>query len=164
MVQERKKLNDEDLKREKRINLRLNLKKLPFKITIDNFCSRYSEMYQHLKPLFKYKEGEYALKWCLATNKKMKIFLLIFEANEKGEGIYKENLSNQIPEYSYKTMAQIVDEGVSKRYFEKLNPRFQKKTDSKISNIRPSEDLIVEFVNWQIDVISTLESIKKIYN
>ena len=56
-------LNDEDIKRNKRIVTKLNLKKLPFKITEDNFSKRYLEMFQDLKPFFKYKEGEYAMKW-----------------------------------------------------------------------------------------------------
>jgi len=144
-----------DYEREKRINSRLNIKKLPFKISIDNFCSRYKEMYQDLKPLFKYQDGEYPMKWCFSTSKRMKIFLIIFEANEIGKEIYKESISSQLPEYSYKTIAQIIDEGISRGFFEKLAPRNQESRDSKIRNIRPSEELIIEFINWQIDLIST---------
>ena len=48
--------------------------------------------------------------------KRMKVFLLIFEANELGNEIYKENISNKLPEYSYKTIAQIVDEGLKKDF------------------------------------------------
>ena len=51
-------------------------------------------MFEDIKPLFKYKIGDYTMKWCLSTEKKMKIFLLIFEANEYGHEIYKESLSN----------------------------------------------------------------------
>ena len=88
------KLSEQDTKREKRIVSKLNLKKLPFKISKENFCSRYLEMFEDIKPLFKYKIGDYTMKWCLSTEKKMKIFLLIFEANEYGHEIYKESLSN----------------------------------------------------------------------
>jgi hypothetical protein len=157
------KINDENSKRDQRILSQLNLKKLPFKISIDNFSTRYVEMFLDLKPLFKYKSGEYAMKWCLSTEKKMKVFLLIFEANELGKEIYKESISSQLPEYSYKTIAQIIDQGIAKGFFVKLAPRKYEMKDSKIRNIRPSETLVVEFMNWNIDLISTISSFQKKY-
>ena len=156
-------LSEQDTKRTKRIISKLNLKKLPFKITEEQFCSSYTEMFRELTPLFKYEPHEYAMKWCLSTEKRMRVFLLIFKANELGEEIYKENLSSRMPEFSYKTIAQIVDEGISKGYFLKLKPRNPNTTDLKIRNIRPSEDLIVEFINWQIDLISTYNNFQKKY-
>ena len=157
------KRNNENFKRDQRILSKVNLKKLPFKITIENFSARYLEMFLDLKPLFKYQEGEYAMKWCLSTEKKMKVFLLIFEANELGTEIYKENISSMLPEYSYKTIAQIIDEGIRKKYFLKLAPRNKKAHDSKIRNIRPSEDLTIEFINWNIDVISNFSKFQNKY-
>ena len=156
-------LNDENIKRDQRILSQVNIKKLPFKISIDNFSSRYLEMFLDLKPLFKYKKGEYAMKWCLSTEKKMKVFLLLFEANEQGREIYKESISSKLPEYSYKTIAQIIDQGIAKGYFVKLRPRRCELKDSKIRNIRPSEDLVVEFMNWNIDLISTIAGFQKKY-
>ena len=156
-------LSEEDTKRTKRIISKLNLKKLPFKITEDQFCSSYTEMFKELTPLFKYEPGEYAMKWCLSTEKRMRVFLLIFEANELGEEIYKESISSKLPEYSYKTIAQIIDEGIKKRYFIKLPSRFMSSTDSKIRNIRPSEDLVIEFINWNIDMISSIANFIKRY-
>ena len=158
-----KKINNENFKRDQRILSQLNLKKLPFKITIDNFSTRYIEMFLDLKPLFRYQTGEYAMKWCLSTEKKMKVFLLIFEANEQGREIYKENISSQLPEYSYKTIAQIIDQGVAKGFFVKLSPRKCELKDSKIRNIRPSEELVVQFMNWNIDLISTIAGFQKKY-
>jgi hypothetical protein len=154
---------DENLKREKRIVSKLNIKKLPFKISGDNFCLRYVEMFKYLTPLFKYKEGEYAMKWCFSTIKRLRIFLLIFEANELGKEIYKENISNKMPEYSYKTIAGIIDDGLRKGFFIKMSPRLKKTTDLKIRNIRPSEDLIIEFINWNIEVISYFTKFQKKY-
>ena len=158
------KLNDENSKRDQRILSQVKLEKLPFKISVDNFSARYLEMFLDLKPLFKYQKGEYAMKWCLSTEKKMKVFLLIFEANEQGREIYKENISSQLPEYSYKTVAQIVDQGIIKGYFVKLAPRKCEMKDSKIRNIRPSEELVVEFMNWNIDLISTITGFQKKYS
>ena len=156
-------VSSEDSQRERRIISQLNLNKLPFKISIENFCARYTEMFLDLKPLFKYQSEEHALKWCLSTEKKMKVFLLIFEANELGNEIYKESISSQLPEYSYKTVAQIIDQGIIKEFFMKLPPRNLNTKDSKISNIRPSEKLVVEFVNWSIEIISAFSEFQKKY-
>ena len=156
-------LSEQDTKRTKRIISKLNLQKLPFKITEDQFCSSYTEMFKELTPLFKYEPGEYAMKWCLSTEKRMRVFLLIFEANELGEEIYKESISSKLPEYSYKTIAQIIDDGIKKGYFLKLSPRSIKSTDSKIRNIRPSEDLVIEFINWNIDMVSSIANFIKKY-
>ena len=158
------KKNNENFKRDQRILSKVNLKKLPFEITKENFSARYLEMFLDLKPLFKYQEGEYAMKWCLSTEKKMKVFLLIFEANEKGREIYKENISNKLPEYSYKTIAQIIDQGIAKGFFLKLAPRQCVMKDLKIRNIRPSEELVVEFMNWNIDLVATISSFQKKYS
>jgi hypothetical protein len=155
---------DGNFKRNQRILSQLNLKKLPFKISVDNFSASYVEMFLDLKPLFKYQEGEYAMKWCLSTEKKMKVFLLIFEANELGNEIYKESVSSQLPEYSYKTIAQIIDYGIAKGYFVKLEPQKSQMKDSKIRNIRPSEALVVEFMNWNIDLICTISGFQKKYS
>ena len=158
------KKNDENFKRDQRILSKVNLKKLPFKITKENFSDRYLEIFLDLKPLFKYQEGEYAMKWCLSTEKKMKVFLLIFEANERGREIYKENISSKLPEYSYKTIAQIIDQGISKGFFLKLAPRRCEMKDLKIRNIRPSEELVVDFMNWNIDLVSIISSFQKKYS
>ena len=156
--------SDINSKRDQRILSQVNLKKLPFKISVDNFSTRYLEMFLDLKPLFKYQKREYAMKWCLSTEKKIKVFLLIFEANEQGTEIYKESISSQLPEYSYKTIAQIIDQGIAKGYFVKLAPRRCEMKDSKIRNIRPSEELVVEFMNWNIDLISTISGFEKKYS
>jgi len=156
--------SDINSKRDQRILSQVNLKKLPFKISVDNFSARYLEMFLDLKPLFKYQKGEYAMKWCLSTEKKIKVFLLVFEANEQGTEIYKESISSQLPEYSYKTIAQIIDQGIAKGYFVKLAPRRCEMKDSKIRNIRPSEELVVEFMNWNIDLISTISGFEKKYS
>ena len=149
-------VNDESLKREKRILKRLNLKKLPFQTSMDEFCGMYIEMIADLKDSFTFEDDRPGMQWCVSTIKRFKVFLLIFESNEIGNEIYKELLSAKLPEYSYKTIAQIVDEGLEKGFFIKLPPRIREKHDLKIRNIRPSEDLTVEFINANIDMISSL--------
>jgi hypothetical protein len=149
-------VNNESLQREKRILKRLNLTKLPFQTSMDEFCCMYIEMIADLKGSFTFEADKPGMQWCLSTIKRFKVFLLIFEANEIGNEIYKELLSAKLPEYSYKTIAQIVDEGLEKKFFIKLPPRIREKHDLKIRNIRPSEDLTVEFINANIDMISSL--------
>ena len=115
--------NEESLIRQKRIVKKLNLKKLPFKISSDGFCDMYINMLTDMGKAFRYQNDRPGMTWCLSTIKKFKVFILIFEANELGNEIYKENISNKLQEYSYKTIAQIVDEGLLKGHFIKLSPR-----------------------------------------
>ena len=157
------KLDKEVSTREKRIISKINLKKLPFNVSIDTFCSRYTEMFLDLEPLFKYQKGDYAMKWCFSTEKRMRVFLLIFQANELGKEIYKESISNNLPQYSYKTIAKIIDDGIEKKYCINLAPRFTESKEFKIRNIRPSENLVVEFVNWTIELISTFSAFQRKY-
>ena len=156
--------NQESLKRQKRIIKELNLKKLPFKVSPDNFCDMYINMLTHIKKAFEHQSNRPGMKWCLSTIKKFKVFILIFEGNEFGNETYKENISSKLPEYSYKTVAQIIDEGLLKGYFIKLSPSIKKSKDLKIRNIIPSENLTAEFINWNIDIISSLSIFLKKYN
>mgnify|MGYP006110521391 CR=1 FL=1 len=157
------KLSEENKKREKRIISKLNLKKLPFKLSLDKICDLNLAMVRHSRVVLKYTEDRPGIKWCFSSIKKLKVFLVIFESNELGEEVYKERISNKLPEYSYKTIAQIVDEGVTKGFFLKLEPRIQKTKDLKIRNIRPSEDIIIGFINWKIDMLASLTEFKKKY-
>ena len=157
-------LSDEDAKREKRIISQLNLKKLPFKVSKDKLCDLNVAMIRHSMSVLKYQEDTESIKWCFSSIKRLKVFLVILESNELGEEIYKEKISSKLPEYSYKTIAQIIDEGISKNFFIKLAPRIIKTRDLKIRNIRPSEDIIVGFVNWKIDLLSSLNEFKKKIN
>ena len=157
-------LSDEDSKREKRIISQLNLKKLPFKVSKDKLCDLNVAMIRHSMSVLKYQENAEGIKWCFSSIKRLKVVLVILESNELGEEIYKEKISSKLPEYSYKTIAQIVDEGVVKNFFIKLAPRIKKTKDLKIRNIRPSEDIIIGFVNWKIDLLASLTEFKKKIN
>ena len=105
-------LSTEDLKRQKNIISKLNLAKLPFDISPDRMCALNLEMARHSSAVLKYQEDKSGIKWIFSSIKKYKVFLIIFESNELGEEIYKEKISSKLPEYSYKTVAQIVDDGI----------------------------------------------------
>ena len=154
-------LSLEDQKREKNIISKLNLQKLPFDIPFNKICDLNLEMARHSKLVLKYEEDRTGLKWVFSSIKKYKVFLVIFEANELGVEIYKEKISHQLPEYSYKTIAQIIDQGISKKFFLKLKARANQSTDLKIRNVRPSEDLIIEFVNWKIELLASVMKFQK---
>ena len=154
-------LSIEDLKRQKNIISKLNLTKLPFNISPDKMCALNLEMARHSSAVLKYQEDKSGIKWIFSSIKKYKVFLIIFEANELGEEIYKEKISSKLPEYSYKTVAQIIDDGVSKNFFIKLGVRASKTKDLKIRNVRPSEEVIIEFINWKIDLLASLMKFKK---
>ena len=108
-----------------------------------------------------------ALKWCLSTVKKAKVFTLVYQANERGLPIYKEEIAKKLPEYSYKTIATIIDEGTQKGFYVPLEPyetiEGNKTLDKKVKNIRPSLDLICAFYAWNIKRIQTVADLIKKY-
>jgi len=149
--------------RHKRIIKKVNKEKLPFKILDTNFRDFASFTTSTLLHIFKKREENVSLKWCFSTVKKGKVFLKIFENNYLGKKMYKEELAKQLPEYSYKTIAAIVDEGVKKGIYVLLKPRVQSLIDSKIKNLRPSEEVAASFLNWYIEIINSIISITKKY-
>ena len=46
-------------------------------------------------------------------------------------------------------------------FFIQLDARTKITKDLKIRNVRPSEDVIIEFINWKIDLLSSLMKFKK---
>ena len=144
--------------RENNILNGVNLAKLPFKILDKDIFSFTKELSLNLKKIFSLSGQKESVKWCFSSQKKLKVFLIIFDANENVKSIYKEEISKKLPEYSYKTIATIVDEGISKGYFVNLRSSdVNKLYDKKILNIRPSEMLIADFINWNIDAICILK-------
>ena len=53
--------------------------------------------------------------------------------------------------FHIKRLAQIIDDGMKKGYYPKFIRQISNThTDKKIRNIRPSEELVVQFINWSI--------------
>ena len=150
--------------RGKKIFHELNIDELPFEINSSNLNDFGQDASKDLQSIFFGIESS-SLKWCMSTVKKAKVFTLIFQANENGLTIYKEEIAKKLPEYSYKTIATIVDEGVEKGYYVPLDPLTNKVVkDKKIKNIRPSEEIVTAFLNWNIRRISTVSKIIKKYS
>jgi len=144
--------------REERIFSKLALEKLPFKLKKDNFKILGNAISIAFQAIYDDQNKSDQLKWCFSTVKKFKIFLEIFYANERGEEIYKEEIAKKVPEYSYKTISKIIDEGHAKGIYVALKPDGEIGTDAKIKNIRPSEDLMVDFLNWSINILTVLNN------
>ena len=68
-----------------------------------------------------------------------------------------------MPEYSYKTVATIIDEGIEKGYYVALDPANNLVSDKKIKNIRPSIEVITAFYNWNITRIKNISNLIKKY-
>ena len=152
-----------DKDRGKKIIDKLNLGQLPFEINSLNLNNFGQDTSKDLQSIFFGIEST-SLKWCLSTIKKAKVFTLIFQANENGQTIYKEEIAKKLPEYSYKTIATIVDEGVERGHYVPLKPMKTKAAkDKKIKNIRPSEEIVTDFLNWNIKRISTVDAMIKKY-
>ena len=94
---------------------------------------------------------------------KSKSIYFSLPANERGLPIYKEEIAKKLTEYSYKTIATIIDEGIQKGFYVPLEPyensEGKKNLDKKVKNIRPSLDLIADFYNWNIERISSVSKI-----
>ena len=142
--------------RDKRILANLNLEKLPYELKEDTFKTLGSEVSDFIHFVFELRKKTESLNWCFANIKRIKIFLLVFHANELGSEIYKEEVAKNIPEYSYKTIAKIIDDGIRRGFFVLLTPDGTVGRDGKIKNIRPSEKLITDFLNLNIEIISRI--------
>ena len=145
--------------RENRIFSKLDLEKLPFVLNKKNFKSLGQAVSLVLEKNYNNKAESKKLSWIFSTVKRFKIFLEIFYANEKGEEIYKEIIARKIPMYSYKTISRIIDDGCAKEIYIYLEPDGESGTDAKIKNIRPSEDLMIDFLNWSIDMFKLVTSV-----
>ena len=150
---------EEQKLRDKRILSKLDLDKISYKLQKNSFKDLGSEISSFIHFIFEVRKKSESLNWCFANIKRVKIFLLIFHANESGKEIYKEEIAKNIPEYSYKTIAKIIDDGIKKNYFILLSPDGDTGRDGKIKNIRPSEVLITDFLNLGIEVLSRLEKL-----
>jgi len=150
------------LEREKRIFSKLNFDRLPFKIDKNVWKTLGVDISSFIHKVFKMREAKGTLNWCFANIKRVKIFLEVFHANEAGREIYKEEIAKKIPEYSYKTIAKIIDDGILQGHYVLLAPDGEGGKDGKIKNIRPSEELAVDFLNLSIEIIAYINTKNKL--
>jgi hypothetical protein len=153
---------DKQKEREERIYSKLKLEKLPFILEKKNFKILGNAVSLAFHAIYNNQVKSEQLRWVFSTVKRFKIFLEIFYANEHGKEIYKEQIAKKIPEYSYKTISKIIDDGHAKGVYVSLVPDGEVGKDAKIKNIRPSEELMIDFLNWSINIFNLLnDTIKK---
>ena len=146
--------------REKRIESNLKFDKLSSKLGLLDSKALGTAVSQFINYVFLIRKKSESLNWVFKNIKRVKIFLQIFHANQSGSEIYKEEIAKNLSEYSYKTIAKIVDDGISKQYFILLPPDGAAGNDAKVKNIRPSEDLVTDFLNLSLDIISYIDKKK----
>lgn len=141
---------------------RIKLEKLPFKVKEEDYIELSNDIATNLQTIigsFNHSEG---LTWCISTIKKAKVFTLIYQASAQGKEIYKEEIAKKLTEYSYKTIASIIDEGIEKGHYVTSQQDSKKVKDGKIKNIRPSKKVSIDFINWNFNrIIETNKLIKK---
>ena len=120
---------DIDRDRSKAIYKKLNLIKLPFNLKLEDVNEFGRDVATNYNFILENVESP-ILKWCMSTIKKAKVFNLVHFANENNLPIYKEDIAKKLPEYSYKTIATIVDEGIEKGYYVAMDP-YQKNVSDK---------------------------------
>ena len=152
---------DKQIERNYRIFCKLNLEKLPSKLDFNDFKELGNVISLFIDRIISFKKNSKALIWCFSNVKRTKIFMQIFHANESGREIYKEEIAKNIPEYSYKTIAKIIDEGFVKGYYISLKVDGTPGKDGKVKNIRPSEELIIDFFNLSLEFIYSMNSMVK---
>ena len=146
--------------RYQRINASLKLEKLPLKLRNLDSKRLGSLISDFIHYIFVERQKSEPLNLCFANIKRAKIFLQIFHSNQSGKEIYKEEIAKNLSEYSYKTIAKIIDDGIGKKYFVLLPPDGIAGNDAKVKNIRPSEELITDFLNLSLEIISYIEKKK----
>ncbi len=152
---------DKHKQREERIYAKLRLDKLPFDLKKENFKVLGNAVSLAFRQIYDSRVESEQLRWVFSTVKRFKIFLEIFYANEEGKEIYKEEIAKKVPEYSYKTISKIIDDGHAKGIYVALEPDSETGTDAKIKNIRPSEELMTDFLNWSINIFEQINNTVK---
>jgi len=150
-------MNEHEL-RSKRIQANLKLEKLPPKLKKLNIKDLGFIISNFIHHVFRERVKSDSLNWCFGNIKRVKIFLQIFHANQEGKEIYKEEIAKNLSEYSYKTIAKIIDEGLNRKHFVLLVNDGAIGKDSKVKNIRPSEELITDFLNLSLEIISYIDN------
>ena len=104
------------------------------------------------------------LKYFFDNKDKWLLLNEIVKASAAGELVYKESLSKKLG-VSAKTLNKYIDEALEGDLFIVMNPHSMKKKDNRIVNIRPSVELTVAYIDYNvskiIDNINFLENYSK---
>ena len=103
--------------------------------------------------------GKECLKWFLKNMKKYQTLLIIMSFYNKNSSTYKEEIIRNLSEYSHKTILQIIDEALLKKYI--IYKKSAENGDNKKKLIEPSSELLIAYINWNIKHISNYSNAVK---
>ena len=94
-----------------------------------------------------------SVRWFLKSHKKVRVFSCVMDKFVANEPIYKESIIKELREFSYKTITTIIDESITRKY---LINTFN--GGKKIKLLKPSEQLIIDLLNWNILRFSKIDT------
>ena len=101
------------------------------------------------------------LNWFLKSMKKYKLLLTIMDLYNTNSSTYKEEMIKNLSMYSHKTILKIIDEALSKKYI--VYKTNNGSNDYKKKLIKPSTELLIAYLNWNIKhIFNYSNAIKKI--
>ena len=158
------KATPEQIKRHNDIGkrLHLNLINAEHNVCIENmhkgfqFCH---DIVNNEIALYDHYKNSKTLKY-FSGMEKWNLLLEVVRCSSTGEIVYKEKLAKKL-RCSHKTLTKYINEALEGGLFIMLNPISGVIKDKRIVNIRPSEDLIIDFVNYSVqNVVKTLNFVK----
>ena len=106
--------------------------------------------------------GAECLQWFLKTMKKYKVLLTVMSLYSQNSSTYKEEIIKKLNKYSYKTISQIVDEALLKKYL--IYKKHINGSDNKTKLIVPSVELLSAYINWNLKHIENYSNAVKNIN
>ena len=103
--------------------------------------------------------GADCMQWFLITMKKYKVLLSVMSLYSQNSSTYKEEIIKKLNKYTYKTISQIVDEALMKKYL--IYQKHINGNDNKTKLIVPSVELLSAYINWNLKHISNYSNAVK---
>tara|TARA_B110000503_G_scaffold97393_1_gene146227 strand:- start:7633 stop:8184 length:552 start_codon:yes stop_codon:yes gene_type:complete len=92
--------------------------------------------------------GEESIKWFLKSMKKYQVLNYIMGSYAQNSAIYKEQIIKNLNKYSHKTILNIVNEALEKKYIVYESNGLIKNNKNKL--LEPSEQLLSAYMIWNI--------------
>ena len=106
--------------------------------------------------------GADCMQWFLINMKKYKVLLAVMSLYSQNSSTYKEEIIKKLNKYSYKTISQIVDEALLKKYL--IHKKHISGSDNKTKLIVPSVELLSAYINWNLKHIDNYSNAVKNIN
>ena len=107
-------------------------------------------------------ENEEIIAWWLKTMKRYRVLVSIMSAYCQNEySTYKETIIKELRIYSYKTISNIIDDALEKKYIKYVKNKTN--DEKKIKRLIPSSRLVAAFLNWNIRNIKNFNEAMKTF-